>query len=200
MFFEHCECIYDERTEVEVITIAMTVPAEQCRSEFAVVIIERQLATSGYECEDISEETYICFSTPCQYSNWTDVVPYVNATPVAVPVYQCRSGIALLGRRLQTAIGGYECNGTQCEECENITEETYICLSTLCQYSNWTDVVPYVNATPVAVPDYQCRSGIALPGERWQTAIGGYQCTGIQCEGCEDRREEIYICKVYNII
>ena len=51
-----------------------------------------QLARSGYECENITEKTYICRST-CQYSNWTDAVPFVNAIPV--PDYQCCSGSAL---------------------------------------------------------------------------------------------------------
>ena len=121
MFFEHCECVYEE-TELG----TMTVPAEQCRSELAVVVRRRQLATSGYECEDITEETYECVST-CQYSNWTDAVPDGNATPVPVPVTQCLSGSALPGERWQTAIGGYECTGTQCEECQDKSEEIYIC-------------------------------------------------------------------------
>ena len=119
-FFEHCECVYEE-TELG----TMTVPAEQCRSELAVVA--RQLATSGYECEDITEETYECVST-CQYGDWTDPVPDDNATPVPVPVTQCRSGRALPGERWQTAIGGYSCTGTQCEECQDKSEEIYICM------------------------------------------------------------------------
>ena len=120
-FFEHCECLYEE-TELG----TMTVPAEQCRSELAVVVRRRQLATSGDECEDITEETYECVST-CQYGNWADAVPYDNATPVPVPVTQCPSGSALPGERWQTAIDGYECIGTQCEECQDKSEEIYLC-------------------------------------------------------------------------
>ena len=129
MFFEHCECVYDEWTDVAPSPNAAptTVSADQCRSELAKPAERWQLATSGYECENITEETYICLST-CQYSNWTDAVHYVNATPVSVPVYQCPSGSALPGERWKTVIGGYKCTGTQCEECQDKREEIYICM------------------------------------------------------------------------
>ena len=52
---------------------------------------------------------------------------------------------------------------------------------------NTVIAVPYVHTTPIPVPVYQCPSGNALLGERWQIAIGGYECTGTQCKECHDR-------------
>ena len=129
MFFRHCECVYGEWTDAAPVpnSAPTTVPAHQCRSELAMPAKRWQLATSGYECENITEETYICLST-CRYSNWTDAVSYVNATtPIRVPRYQCPSEIAFQGERWQIAIAGYQCTGTQCKECEDLREETYMC-------------------------------------------------------------------------
>ena len=114
----------------------------------------------------------------CRYGNWTDVVPYANATLIAVPPSQCSSGFAILGERRQEATT---------EQCQNKTEESYVCSrSYACQYGNWSDgVVRSVNATVVGVPRNQCRSGFARQGQRWQTPISGY--------GCEDKIEEIYM-------
>ena len=57
-----------------------------------------------------------------------------------------------------------------------------------CRYGNWSDVTPVINATPVAVPFNQCKSELALPGERWQVTVDNTSA------GCEDIREESYIC------
>ena len=144
------------------------------------------------ECQNKSEERYICDST-CHYSNWTELLPISTATPVVLPLTKilCLSGLGILQVRWQFAISEYECTQTQCQECQDKMEENYICNST-CHYSDWTDVTPLVNATPIAVPDYQCPSQEASLGERWQFAISGYECEGTQCKECEDRKEELY--------
>ena len=58
-----------------------------------------------------------------------------------------------------------------------------------CRYGDWTEWTIPVNATSIAVPSYQCCSGMAWPEERWQKVIGGYEC--------EDKREERHmLCKL----
>ena len=59
-----------------------------------------------------------------------------------------------------------------------------------CRYSDWTDWTIPENATFIAVPSYQCPSGMAWPEERWQKVISGYEC--------EDEREERHLCKLGN--
>ena len=132
----------------------------------------------------------------CVYNEWTHVKPVHDALPVAVPFEACKSELALLGERWQVAV-------TKNSECEDRREESYMCMST-CSYEDWTDVSPYVHATAVRVPVYQCTSGRALPGERRQLARG-YECRENHCEECRDKIEERYICEelhtlVYNNI
>ena len=172
-----------------------------CKSQAAIRAERWQIAISGYECngtvceecQDKREEGYVCDSN-CRYSNWThDMIPYVNATPVTVPRNHCKSELALFGERRQTAISGYECNGTVCKECQDKRKEGFLCISN-CHYSNWTNIIPYVNGTSEMVPRNQCRSELALFGERWQMAISGYECDGTVCKECQDKQEEGYTC------
>ena len=193
-------CRYGNWTAFATITaVPIVVPSFQCLSELAILRERRQQAISGYECigtqcvacQERREEIYICNST-CHYSNWTELIPLNNETPVMVPQTQCLSGLAILGERGQRAIGGYECLGTQCAACQDRREEIYICNST-CRYSNWTELA-LITVVPIVVPSFQCLSGLATLGERWQQAIGGYECSGTQCAACQDRKEKIYIC------
>ena len=196
-------CNYSDWTEPTPLNNAtpVTVLQSQCLSELAILGERRQQALSGYECtgtqcvacQDRREVSFICSST-CNCSDWTELTPLNNATPVTVLQSQCLSELAILGERRQQALSGYECTGTQCVACQDRREVSFICSST-CNYSDWTEPTPLNNATTVVVPESQCLSGSALPGERWQIAIGGYECSGTQqCEECRDRREDIYIC------
>ena len=195
-------CNYSDWTEPIPLNNAtpVAVPESQCLSGLAILEERLQQAISGYECtgtqcvacQDRKEVSFICSST-CNYSDWTEPIPLNNATPVAVPESQCLSGLAILGERLQQAISCYECTGTQCVECQDRREVSFICSST-CNYSDWTEPIPLNNATPVAVPESQCLSGLAILEERLQQAISGYECTGTQCVACQDRKEVSFIC------
>ena len=208
IFFQHCDslCRYNDWTDLIPYADAgpVTVPWYQCRSELAIFGERLQIPSNYHECtesmcetcETRREEGFLCNST-CRYSNWTELTPINTSMLMPVVVLQtvCLSGLGIPGERWQFAISGYECIGIQCGECQNKSEERYICEST-CDYSNWTDVTPLVNATPIAVPNYQCPSQVASLGERWQFAISGYECEGTQCKECKDRKEELYICKI----
>ena len=65
--------------------------------------------------------------------------------------------------------------------------------NSLCHYNEWI-VTPYVDAVPTVVSQYQCRSELALLGERLQTPINLYECTETVCETCETRRQQGFIC------
>ena len=204
-FVCHSTCRYSNWTEVTPLNSSaltpVVVPENICLSGLAIREERWQFAISGYECIGIrcgecqnkSEENYICEST-CHYSNWTELITITIVT--VVPQTECLSELGILQGRWQFAISGYECTHNECRECQDKMELSYICNST-CHYSNWTDVTPLVNATPIAVPNYQCPSQVASLGERWQFAISGYECEGTRCKECEDRKEEFYICKIY---
>ena len=196
-------CRYSNWTELTPLNTSIltpvVVPQNVCLSGLGIPGERWQFAISGYECVGIRcgecmnkrEERYIC---TCHYSNWTELLP--TTTETVVPQTKCLSELGIQQVRWQFAISGYECTQTQCQECQDKMEENYICNST-CHYSNWTDVTPLVNATPIAVPYNQCSSQEASLGERWQFAISGYECEGSQCKECEDRKEERHICKIY---
>ena len=63
----------------------------------------------------------------CQYVNATNVTQVENARPVRVPRNQCESQYAVPAEQYLEAVGGYECNETQCTPCEDTMITNYIC-------------------------------------------------------------------------
>ena len=134
-------CLYSNWTEMTPLKNAslVTILQSHCLSELAILGERFQQVTSGYECTgtqciaclDRREVGYICYSG-CNYSDWTGV-NIINATPVAVPSFKCFSRLAIQGERLQRAISGFECTGTQCERCRDKRVKIYVCNS-VCRY------------------------------------------------------------------
>ena len=57
-YFTHCDCLYSEWTEWDVVS-SHTVNYTQCSSEKALTMQRRQIVISG-DCDDITENDTIC--------------------------------------------------------------------------------------------------------------------------------------------
>ena len=139
IFFEHCLCSYGNWSDVVplVSEVALPVPQTECESGLKIATGQRIQHPTGYNnntcgengngceaCTEKREEVYSCV-TDCQYVNVTaaEVVLQENSEPSS----QCASGFAIPGRRRLQAVGGYQCIGTRCRQCEDNWEEIHMC-------------------------------------------------------------------------
>ena len=142
----------------------------------------------------------------CNYGEWSEVRPLMNAPAVRTSRQECDTGLKIpIGIRYQLAIEGSNCSvdGTECEACVDKQELMYICATT-CRYENVSDVRSVVSPETlghtVNVPRNQCESEYVYPAGRYMRALSGYHCIGIRCMPCEDKWEDLYICKTIILI
>ena len=130
--FQHCLCRYENSSEV--IPIAgppISVPRSECESGVKIpgILYQNGVSCSAPGCDvcpvkNVSE--FVC-KPDCLYLNGSDVIPIENATSIRVLPNQCRSEYAFPARQYLVAVGGFECNGTWCSQCENKSTSHYIC-------------------------------------------------------------------------
>ena len=119
--------------------IAVSVPLTECESGLKIATGVRIQQPIGYDnitcgengegceaCTNNLDEVFTCVMD-CQYDmNVTAIFDGVSEA-VPVPRNQCSSGYAIPGRRRLQAIGGYQCVGMRCRECEDEWEELHMC-------------------------------------------------------------------------
>ena len=113
---------------------AVQVPRNECESGLKIQGVRYQYGTGMQECNtsgcdnctEKQEVAFVC-KTDCSYVNGSDVMPVENAASVKVPRNQCVSGRTIPAQQYLVADGGYECNETQCKQCENKWKSYHIC-------------------------------------------------------------------------
>ena len=114
----------------------ISVPRSECESGVKIPGILQQHgvscnATGCDECPDRNVSVFVC-KTDCHYVNSWDMIEIDNATSVQVPRNQCRSRYAFQAAKLYlVADGGFECNETWCNQCENKWILQYMCKITI---------------------------------------------------------------------
>ena len=142
IFFEHCACRFGNWSDDVVPLaneIAVRVPLTECESGLKIATGVRIQHPIGYDnitcgengegceaCTDNLDEVFTCVMD-CQYDMNVTAVFDGASEAIPVPQNQCSSGYAIPGRRRLQAIGGYQCVGTRCRECDDEWEQIHMC-------------------------------------------------------------------------
>ena len=203
---EHCQCRYGNWSDLVPQPDVQPIPVNRskCESGGKQPMVRYQY---GHSCDDpgcdvcpVKQEVVFECVSECQYMNatYTNVIHIENATSVRVPQSQCESQYAVPAEQYLEAVGGYECNETNCRRCENKTITHYICKNVSCssehcqcQYGNWSDLVPQSGVQPIPVNHSECKSGGKAPSVRYQY---GHSCDDPGCDVCPVKQEVVFEC------